>query len=74
MEFITEEAFNDVVKAYDEQVTTLQNEIEALRAINKLEEQTAESNANAGLTKQEQNREQNYQVNRIFNSAKITSL
>lgn len=46
MGFITEETHNEVVKAYEEQITELKNEVEALREVNEVETQ------NNGRTKE----------------------
>ena len=49
MGFITEETHNEVVKAYEAQITELKNEVEALRAVNEVETQNYDRTKEAKL-------------------------
>ena len=49
MGFITEETHKEVVKAYEEQITALKNEVEALRAVKEVETQNNDRTKEAKL-------------------------
>ena len=71
MGFITEETHNEVVKAYEAQITALKNEVEALKASQSAETQTNERNQEAGVNKHGDWLDMTHNV---FKDAKITGL
>ena len=71
MGFITEETHNEVVKAYEAQITELKNEVEALKASQSAETQSNERNQEAGVNKHGDWLDMTHNV---FKDAKITGL
>lgn len=71
MGFITEETHNEVVKAYEEQITALKNEVEALKASQSAGTQSNEHNQESGVNKHSDWLDMTHNV---FKDAKITGL
>ena len=66
MDLITKETVENLIEAYEEQITELKNEVEALKASQSAETQNKERNQEAGVDHQ-------IEMMRIFRDANITN-
>ena len=66
MDLITKETVENLIEAYEAQITELKNEVEALKASQSAEAQNKERNQEAGVDHQ-------IEMMRIFRDANITN-
>lgn len=71
MDLITKETVENLIEAYEEQITELKNEVEALKASQSAETQSNERKQEAGVNKHSDWLDMTHNV---FKDAKITGL